>query len=80
MNIIDIHTHGICGYDTRTNAAEDILKMAGIQASCGVTGILPTLYPDTIEVMRDNMTAVKRAMEVQKSGMGRGGFKVTPAQ
>lgn len=76
MKIIDIHTHGICGHDTRTNASEDILRMAGIQASCGVTAILPTLYPDTIEVMRKNMTAVKRAMEVQESGMGRGGFSL----
>jgi len=67
MNIIDIHTHGICGYDTRTKGAEDILKMAEIQRSCGVDMILPTVYPDKIEVMRENMEAIRRAMEIQRS-------------
>lgn len=67
MNIIDIHTHGIGGYDTRTSNPEDIIRMAEIQASLGVTDIIPAIYPDTIEIMRENMTAVRKAMEVQKS-------------
>ena len=67
MNIIDVHTHGINGFDTRTSNSEDIIRMAEIQASIGVTSILPTIYPDTIEIMRENIMAVKKAMEVQKS-------------
>src|SRR4030065_1661927 len=67
MNIIDIHTHGIGGFDTRTSNPEDIIRMAEIQASLGVTDIVPAIYPDTIEIMRENMMAVKKAMEVQKS-------------
>ena len=67
MNVIDIHTHGIGGFDTRTSHPEDILRMAEIQASLGVTAIIPAIYPDTIEIMRENMTAVRKAMEVQKS-------------
>ncbi len=66
MNIIDIHTHGIGGYDTRTTDEQNILKIAEIQASCGVSEIIPTIYPDTVEVMRENMFAVKKAMEIQK--------------
>jgi len=65
MNIIDIHTHGIGGYDTRKATEEAILKMAEIHGSSGVSAILPTIYPDTIQVMRENMMVVKRAMEVQ---------------
>ena len=67
MKFIDIHTHGIGGYDTRTLSESDILNMAGIHASAGVSAIMPTIYPDTIEVMRENMLAVKRAMELQRS-------------
>lgn len=67
MKTIDIHTHGIGGFDTRTSNPEDIIRMAEIQASLGVTDIVPAIYPDTIEIMRENMMAVKKAMEVQKS-------------
>lgn len=67
MNTIDIHTHGIGGYDTRTSTAEDILRIAEIQASLGVTTIVPTIYPDAIEVMRNNIMAVKAAIDLQRS-------------
>ena len=67
MNIIDIHTHGIGGFDTRTSDPEDIIRMAEIQASLGVSAIVPTIYPDSIEIMRQNMMAVQKAMELQKN-------------
>ncbi|MCC7203152.1 MAG: hypothetical protein IT393_10905 [Nitrospirae bacterium] len=67
MNIIDIHTHGIGGYDTRTSNPQDILRMAEIQASLGVSAIVPAIYPDAIDVMRNNIIAVKSAMEMQRS-------------
>ena len=68
MNIIDIHTHGIGGYDTRKATEEAILKMAEIHGSSGVSAILPTIYPDTIQVMRENMMIVKRAMDIKRGG------------
>ncbi len=68
MKIIDIHTHGIGGYDTRTAAAEDILKMAEIHGRQGVSTIIPAVYPAAVEVMRENMAAVRGAMERQKAG------------
>src|SRR3989337_1849842 len=67
MNIIDIHTHGIGGYDTRRATEEAILKMAEIHGASGVSAILPTIYPDTIQVMRENMMVVKRTMDIQRS-------------
>ncbi len=70
VNIIDIHTHGIAGYDTRTVNEGDILKMAEIHASCGVLEIIPTIYPDTIRVMRDNMMGVRKAMEKSATILG----------
>lgn len=69
MTVVDVHTHGIGGFDTRTESAEDILKIAEIHAGHGVNAIIPTVYPGPIEVMRTNMAAVREAQEKQK---GRG--------
>jgi N-acetylglucosamine-6-phosphate deacetylase len=68
MKVIDVHTHGIGGYDTRTTDVEHILKIAEIQGSYGVTEIIPTIYPATVEVMRDTMSVIRKAMEAQISG------------
>ncbi len=67
MKIIDVHTHGIGGFDTRTASEEHILKIAGIQGSLGVSEIVPTVYPASIGTMRENMRAIKAAMEIQKA-------------
>jgi N-acetylglucosamine-6-phosphate deacetylase len=66
MKIIDIHTHGISGYDTKSGKEEDILKIAEIFGSQGVSEIIPTIYPSTIKLMRENMMAVRKAMEKQR--------------
>ncbi|MBI5056868.1 MAG: hypothetical protein HZB61_09675 [Nitrospirae bacterium] len=65
MKLIDIHTHGIGGFDTRTASEDDILQIAKIHGSHGVSEIIPTVYPSTIEAMRENMLAIKKAMEKQ---------------
>jgi N-acetylglucosamine-6-phosphate deacetylase len=65
MRVVDIHTHGLGGYDTRTTNSDDILKMADLQGACGVTHVVLTIYSGTIEAMRENMAAVKVAMERQ---------------
>lgn len=67
---IDIHTHGIGGYDTRGATPETILKIAGVHGSHGVSSILPTIYPASIKAMRADMAAVKQAMEKQGSEFG----------
>src|SRR4030042_3824707 len=66
MKVIDIHTHGIGGYDTRSGEEKDILKIAVIFGSQGVSEIIPTIYPSTIKVMRENMMVVRKAMERQR--------------
>src|SRR3989338_7972905 len=66
-NLIDLHTHGIGKYDTKTENPEDILKIAELHARCGTSAILPTIYSGTIEQMRKNMEAVREAIQVQSS-------------
>ncbi len=63
---IDIHTHGIGKYDTSTGSAEHILQIAALHYNEGTEAILPTIYPDSINKMRKNMEAVRKAMEIQK--------------
>ena len=67
---IDLHTHGMGGYDTRTGRAEDILKFSGLQRKAGVSAILPTIYAASIKEMRRNMNAVREAGNKDGSIMG----------
>jgi N-acetylglucosamine-6-phosphate deacetylase len=62
---IDLHTHGLQGYDTRTADYKEILKIAELHGSRGARAIVLSVYPGKIDEMRRNMEAVKRAMEVQ---------------
>jgi len=65
MRLVDIHTHGLGGFDTCTANPDDILKMAELHANHGITDIIPTVYAGPIATMRKNMAAVKIAMEKQ---------------
>ncbi len=67
MKVVDIHAHGIGGYDTRSGKEKDILKISEIFGSQGVSEIILTIYPSTIKTMRENMMAVKKAMERQRN-------------
>ncbi len=67
MKIIDVHTHGIGGYDTRTADENDILAIAATHGSLGAAEIIPAIYPAALEVMRKHMDAVRKAMERQEA-------------
>ena len=66
--LIDIHVHGAGDYDTRTRRQDDILHMAGIHGDRGTSAFLPTIYPGSIDIMRENMAAVQRARDTQRDG------------
>lgn len=65
MRVIDIHTHGLSGYDTRTKNHRDILKIAELHGAHGISDIVLTIYPGPIKTMRQHMAAVKEAMAAQ---------------
>ncbi len=71
MDIIDLHTHGIGGLDTRSTDPETMLRIAARHGEAGVSAILLSLYPAPIAVMRARMNAVKEAMERQRSNPSR---------
>ncbi|MBF0320039.1 MAG: amidohydrolase family protein [Nitrospirae bacterium] len=66
MKTIDIHTHGIGGFDTRTASRKQILKIAEIQMLGGVNEIVPTIYAGDIQTMRLHMKTIKNSMELQQ--------------
>ncbi len=66
--LIDIHVHGADEYDTRTRRQDDILPVAGRHGERGTGAILPTVYPGPVDMMRENMSAIRRAMEFQRQG------------
>ncbi len=67
MKTIDIHTHGIGGFDTQTTSGDDILHIAEIHGSRSVSEIVLTVYPSAIKTMRENMLAIKKAMDRQSA-------------
>ncbi len=64
--MIDVHTHGLGGYETRGASPGDILAMAGLQGSAGVKAILPTVFSAPIDEMRRDISAVREAMRIQR--------------
>ncbi len=66
--LLDIHVHGAGDHDTRTRRQDDILQVADIHGKHGTSALMPTIYPGPIDVMRENMGAVRRAMETQREG------------
>lgn len=75
MKTIDVHTHGIGGFDTTAVSENDILRIAEIHGSHGVSKIIPTVYPSTIGLMREHMQTIKDAMLLQELE-GREGAKI----
>jgi N-acetylglucosamine-6-phosphate deacetylase len=69
MKMIDIHTHGIGGFDTVMSSKDAILKIAEIHGRHGVSEIIPAIYSSGIKTMREHMQAVRDAVESQKSTM-----------
>ncbi len=68
QGFVDLHTHGIGMYDTRTDDPEDVLTLAKAHAKAGTVAILPTIYSANIDEMRKSLKAVRTAMDIQAKG------------
>src|SRR5271169_5905454 len=66
--LVDIHVHGAEKYDTRTRRQDDVLQVALIHGQHGTSALLPTIFPGSIEIMRQQMGAIRRAMTAQREG------------
>lgn len=70
MKAIDIHVHGIGGYDTKGGSVEDIERISDILGSDGVAEFIISIYPGPIPEMRRAMEVVKGAMANQAARRG----------
>ncbi len=68
QQVIDIHVHGAQTCDTLTKRQDDVVRIASIHAEHGTDAIVPTVYPGAIEDMRNNMSAIRRAMDAPGDG------------
>ncbi len=69
--IIDIHTHGIEGVDTRSGEAA-VRRIAEIHGEAGVDEIILSVYPGPFAAMRSSMAAIRDAMDEQADTRGPG--------
>ena len=70
MRIIDVHTHGFGDYSSKGASPGDILEIARLHGSTGVDAVIPTIYPSSIEQMRLDIAAVKKAIGEQRKKRG----------
>ncbi len=69
---VDLHTHGINRYDTRTDNYKEILTLARAHAKAGTIAFLPTIYSGHIDEMRESLKVVSKAMEIQEKADSKG--------
>jgi N-acetylglucosamine-6-phosphate deacetylase len=65
MNLIDLHTHGLFGRDSRSKDPTEYLKLAAMYKFHGTDGFLPTLFPGPLADMRVQLAAIEAAMDMQ---------------
>ncbi|MGC2061983.1 MAG: amidohydrolase family protein [Thermodesulfovibrionales bacterium] len=67
---VDLHTHGLGKYDTQTTNPSDILKIAALHGKAGTDAICLAIYPGPLGTMRQQIDAVRTAIEKQKEDSG----------
>jgi N-acetylglucosamine-6-phosphate deacetylase len=65
MNLIDLHTHGLFGRDSRSKDPAEYLKLAESYKLRGTDAFLPTLFPGPLAEMRAQLAAIKTAIDIQ---------------
>jgi N-acetylglucosamine-6-phosphate deacetylase len=70
VKVIDVHTHGIGGFDTRSASVDAVLRIAEIHGASGVSEIVLSIYSAPIPTMRRQVELVRKAMEEQGPGFG----------
>lgn len=59
--LVDIHTHGRCGYDFNTASVDELRKLKTLYAVQGVTSAVPTLASDTFENLLGAISRIREA-------------------
>lgn len=65
---VDVHIHGVVGYDAMDGSVNSILKMSEFVAQCGVTSFLPTTLTASREQTTQALHAIQQAMAIPHDG------------
>lgn len=65
---IDIHFHGIEGYDVMDGDLESLMKIKKKLTATGVTSFLPTTLTSNIEIIYNVLDTIKKAKEMKNKG------------
>jgi N-acetylglucosamine-6-phosphate deacetylase len=66
--LIDMHMHGLHGYDTMDGKAASVLAMSSILPRYGVTSFVPTTLTATLESIDSALKAVQEAQHTETQG------------
>ncbi len=67
--IVEQHIHGCFGYDFMNCSVDDFSKVSKLLYDCGVGYYFPTIMTDDLEVIKERIAIVKKAMELQSAGV-----------
>ncbi len=62
LELIDLHVHGLGKFDTTTSDVDEIIEIARAEKSNGVSGLVLSVYPDEVRVMREHLEVINQAM------------------
>ena len=65
--IVEQHIHGCFGYDFMNCSAEDFIQVSKYLLSCGVGYYFPTIMTDDLDVIKERLCVVKKAMALQSA-------------
>ena len=68
VETIDLHLHGIDGFDTKDGEPESVARIAEREGMAGVSEILLSICSGPVPEMRHQIDAVRQAMKFQTAG------------
>src|ERR1035441_11086075 len=71
---VDLHIHGAFGVDVLTASSADLDRLSAGLSARGVSGFLPTLFPQPLGEMAATVARLSAWMRSRRAGDGRGGM------
>lgn len=67
--LVEQHIHGAFGIDFMSCTIEEMLEVAKKLAKYGVTAFFPTIMTDELDIIKERISVVKKAVELQNNKM-----------
>ena len=67
--LVEQHIHGAFGYDFMTCSEQELLEVSKLLLGCGVGYYFPTIMTDNLNVIKERIAVVKKAMKIQSKEM-----------